>query len=179
MSPTERSPGRAIPPATVRLRRPTETDHPRLVRLVDEWFGGRRVHHLLGRMWFRHVASTSWLAEGGTDQPVGFLIGYVSQDRPNEAVLHLVAVDPNHRRRGIGRDLVEAFEADVVARGAMITTALAWPDEPIAVAFFRALDFAPYDGPGSQNLYGTPAIADYEADGGDRIVFSRERRGSP
>jgi hypothetical protein len=27
---------------------------------------------------------------------------------------------------------------------------------------------------GSQNLYGTPAYPDYDADGDDRVVFSRE-----
>ncbi len=158
------------------LRRPTEADQPRVVRLVDDWFGGRRVHHLLGRMWFRQVARTSWLAVGGRGEPIGFLIGYLSQDQPGEAVLHLVGVDPNHRRQGIGRALVTSFMTDVTARGVTTTTALAWPDEPIAVAFFRALGFRPDDGPGSQNLYGVPAMPDYESDGEDRVVFVREDR---
>ena len=36
------------------------------------------------------------------------------------------------------------------------------------------MGFAPADGPGTQNLYGTPAYPDYDADGDDRVVFSRE-----
>jgi ribosomal protein S18 acetylase RimI-like enzyme len=155
------------------LRHPTEPDQPRIVGLVDEWFGGRRVRHLVVRAWFRHAGSTSWLAEDGAGQPIGFLIGYRSQDHPEEAVVHLVAVHPSHRRRGIGRALVGSFLADVSAARVATVTALAWPGEPIAVAFFRALDFRPDDGPGSQNLYGTPAFADYETDGEDRIVFVR------
>jgi ribosomal protein S18 acetylase RimI-like enzyme len=159
------------------LRHPTEADQPRIVGLVDDWFG-RRVRHLVVRAWFRHTASTSWLAEDAGGHPIGFLLGYRSQDHPTEAVIHLVGVHPSHRRRGIGRALVSSFLADAAATGVRTVTALAWPGEPIAIAFFRALDFRPDDGPGSQNLYGTPAFPDYEADGEDRIVFIR-RGGAP
>ena len=159
--------------AGLTLRHPTEADQPRVVHVVDEWFAGRRVRHLVVRAWFRHVASTSWIAEDATGQPIGFAIGYRSQDHPNEAILHLVAVHPSHRRRGIGRALVESFLADVSAARVSTVTALAWPGEPGAIAFFRALAFRPDDGPGSQNLYGTPAWPDYESVGEDRIVFIR------
>jgi ribosomal protein S18 acetylase RimI-like enzyme len=159
------------------LRHPTEADQPRIVGLVNEWFGGRKVRHLVVRAWFRHVASTSWLAEDATGQPIGFLIGYRSQDHPAEGIVHLLAVHPSHRRRGIGRALVQSFLADAAETGADTVTALAWPGEPIAIAFFRDLGFRPDDGLGSQNLYGTPAFPDYETDGEDRIVFVR--RGPP
>ena len=36
------------------------------------------------------------------------------------------------------------------------------------------MGFVPADGPGTQNLYGTPAYPDYDADGDDRVAFSRE-----
>ncbi|HUQ78221.1 MAG TPA: GNAT family N-acetyltransferase [Patescibacteria group bacterium] len=155
-------------------RHPTEADQPRIVGVVDEWFGGRRVRHLVVRAWFRHVASTSWIADDEDGNPIGFLIGYRSQDHPDEAVLHLVGVHPSHRRRGVGRALIESFLADAATRGARAVRALAWPGDPIPISFFRALGFRPEDGPGSQNLYGTPAFPDYEADGEDRIVFVRE-----
>lgn len=155
------------------LRHVEEADQPRVVGLIDEWFSGRRVRHLLARAWFRHVASTSWIADDERGEPIAILIGYRSQDLRDEAVLHLIAVHPGHRRRGIGRALVESFLADVAAGGVGTVVALAWPGEPIAIAFFRALGFRAGDGPGSQNLYGTPAYPDYEAPGEDRIVFRR------
>jgi ribosomal protein S18 acetylase RimI-like enzyme len=153
------------------LRHPTEDDQPRIVALVDEWFSGRRIRHLVGRSWFRHFGSTSWLSIDETGQPLGFLLGYRSPDRPDEAVVHLVGVHPNHRRRGIGRNLVGTFIADMQAAGARSVTALAWPGEPPSTAFFRAVGFRPNDGPGSQNLFGTTAFADYDGAGEDRIVF--------
>lgn len=166
------------------LRHPTEDDQPRVAAVVDWWFGGQHVRHLVVRAWFRHFGSTSWIATGrgagddhAGDAPdqvaVGFLVGYRSQDHPAEAVLHLLAVDPNLRRRGIGRALVDAFVGDAAAAGATTAVAVAWPGEPIATAFFRAAGFEPDDGPGSRNLFGAPGFPDYEGDGEDRIVFVR------
>lgn len=158
------------------VRHPTEDDQPRIVAMIEEWFSGQRVRHLVGRSWFRHFGSTSWLAEDVSGAPMGFLIGYRSPDRPTEAVIHLVGVDPNHRRRGIGRALVAEFLVGATERGVATITALAWPGEPPAIAFFRALDFVPEDGAGSQNLFGTPAFPDYDGPGEDRIVFVRRSR---
>ena len=155
----------------VRLRHPTETDHPRIAGVLDQWFGGRRVWPLVGRAWFRHFAGFSWLAEDEDGAPRGFLIGYRSPDRPEIAVVHLVAVDPGRRRRGIARAMVDAFAGAAAASGASRLEAVAWPDEPLAIAFFRGLGFQPEDGPGTQRLYGVPAFPDYEAKGEDRAVL--------
>ncbi len=164
-------PGRALA-----LRHPTEDDQPSVVRVVDEWFAGRRVHDLATRAWFRHFGQTSWLATDDRGQPIGFLIGYRSQDRPAEGVLHLVGVHPSHRRIGIGRAIVSTFLADIAGRGVTTITALAWPGEPIPIAFFGAMGFELVGGSGSRNLYGTLAHPDHEAPSEDRIVFARRLR---
>jgi GNAT superfamily N-acetyltransferase len=110
---------------------------------------------------------------GEHERPIGLLLGYLSQDHPSEAVIHLVGVDPNRRRRGVGRSLVEAFVRGVAARGADEVIALAPPGEPPVAAFFRAVGFRADDGPGTVNRFGMPAYPDHEAPGDDRIVFRR------
>jgi ribosomal protein S18 acetylase RimI-like enzyme len=160
-------------PDTITLRHPTEADQRGVAEIVDEWFGGRHVSHLAGRSWFRHAGSTSWLALDEDARLAAFVLGFISQDRPDEAVIHLLAVDPNRRRRGIGRRLVDAFEEEVAGRGATSLTALAWPGEPPTIAFFRALGFEARTGAGTENRYGTPAVPDHEGPGQDRIVFRR------
>ena len=154
------------------IRRPTDLDQPAVAAVVDAWFG-RRVWPLAGRFWFRHAASTSSIAVDERNRPIGILIGVMSPDRPAEAVILLVGVAPNRRRRGIGRALVEAFVADVGRRGATTVTTVAWPDEPAAMTFFRRLRFEPEDGPGTQRLFGVPAYPDFEAPGEDRAVLVR------
>lgn len=106
--------------------------------------------------------------------PIGFLVGFISPDHPDQAQVHLIATSPNHRRRGLGRGLYDQFVEDVRERGVRRVTAVTWPGNRVSVAFHLALGFAAFDGPGTQRLYGTPAIPDYDAEGEDRVVFSRE-----
>ncbi len=158
----------------IRFRRPVEADHPWLVGQVDHWWGGRRLHQLLPRLWFQHFTGTSWLAEDADGRIIGFLVGFISPDHPEEAYVHMIATDPNHRRAGLGRMLYERFFVDAAGRGAVRVHAVTWPGNRVSVGFHRAMGFAPSEGPGSQRLYGTPAYVDYDADGEDRVVFSRD-----
>jgi len=158
----------------ISLRRPTDADHPRLIGQVDDWWGGRKLHQILPRLWFQHFTATSWVAEDQDGRLVGFLVGFISPDRPDEAYIHMIGTDPNRRRAGLGRALYERFFADVRERGARRVVAVTWPGNRVSVGFHRAMGFRPADGPGTQNLYGTPSYPDYDADGDDRVVFSRD-----
>lgn len=157
----------------VHFRRPTEADHPAIVAVVDEWWSGRWIHDLLPRLWFQHFTGTSWLAEDENGRLAGFLVGYVSPDDPTLAYVHMIATNPNRRRRGLGRALYRQFFDDVAERGAVRVRAITWPGNRISVSFHQALGFRPMDGPGSQNLYGTLAFPDYDSPGDDRVVFER------
>lgn len=153
-------------------RRPVEADHPAVVALIDEWWGGRKLHHLLPRLWFQHFRGTSWIVEAA-GRPVGFLVGFISPDDPTLAYVHMVATDPNRRRRGFGRELYERFIGDVSGRGVTRVRAITWPGNRNSVAFHGALGFRPVGGAGSMNLYGTPAFPDYDYPGEDRVLFER------
>jgi ribosomal protein S18 acetylase RimI-like enzyme len=158
-------------PVAVGYRRPIEDDHRTIVGLVDEWAGGKRVHDALPRLWFRHFASSSLIAETADGRLAGFLIGFMSPERPGEAVIVCLAVAPNLRRRGVGRGLVERFAADASARGASRVVTAVWPGDPAAIAFHRGVGFDVEAGPGTQNRYGTPSYPDYDAEREDRAVF--------
>jgi GNAT superfamily N-acetyltransferase len=157
----------------VRFRRPIDADHPVLVGHMNEWWGGRKMQQLFPRLWLQHFAGTSWLAEDENGRPLGFLVGFVSPDHPEEAHVHLIATSPNRRGRGLGRALYERFFEDARSHGARRVTAVTWPGNRISVAFHRAMGFTAVQGPGTMNLYGTPAYPDYDAEGEDRVVFSR------
>lgn len=158
----------------LRFRRPVEADHRRLVGRIDDWWGGRRLHPLFLRQWFQHFTGTSWVVEDAAGELVGFLVGFISPDHADCAYIHLVGVNPNQRRRGLGRLLYQHFFEDVAARGVHRVNAVTWPGNRVSVAFHRAMGFSVADGPGTQRLYGTPAYPDYESDGDDRVVLSRE-----
>lgn len=154
-----------------RFRRPTGADHPAIVTRIDEWWGGRRLHVLLPRLWLQHFTGTSWIAESEAGALAGFLVGFISPDDPALGYVHMVATDPNQRRRGLGRELYRCFLDDVATRGVREVRAITWPGNRGSVAFHRSIGFEPVAGAGSQNIYGTAAFADYDYPGEDRVVF--------
>ena len=158
----------------LRFRRPTEDDHARIVGLVDEWWGGRRMRALLPRLWVQHFAGTSWIAEDESGRLAGFIVAFISQDDPTTGYVHMVAADPNRRRGGVGRALYDQVFGDLRPRGVRRVKAVTWPGNRQSVSFHRSIGFRVDDGPGTQNLYGTPAYADYDGEGDDRVVFTRD-----
>ncbi len=158
----------------LRFRRPTAADHRAIVSVVDEWWGGRRMQALLPRLWFEHFCGTSWVAESEAGRLEGFLVGFIGQDDPSEAYIHMVGTNPNRRRRGLGRQLYEHFFDDARGRGARRVAAVTWPGNRVSVGFHAAMGFRPDDGPGTQRLYGTPAYPDFDGAGEDRVRFSRD-----
>jgi L-amino acid N-acyltransferase YncA len=98
----------------------------------------------------------------------------ISQDDPNIGYVHLIATNPNRRRHGLGGALYRQFFTDVAGRGVRQVRAVTWPGNRVSVAFHRSVGFQLVDGPGSQRLYGSPAFADYDGEGEDRVIFVRE-----
>jgi GNAT superfamily N-acetyltransferase len=157
----------------VRYRRPTEADYAKVVRGIDDWWGERHVDVLLPRLWLQHFTGTSWLAEAADGRLAGFLVGFLSPDRADEACCHLIGTNPSLRRQGIGRELYKRFFADARAAERQRVVAVTWPANRVAVAFHVALGFEPERGPGTQNLYGARAYPAYDFEREDRtkLVF--------
>jgi GNAT superfamily N-acetyltransferase len=159
---------------TLTFRRPTADDYPKVVEVVDEWWGGRKMRALLPRLWFQHFTGTSWILEASDGRLAGFIVAFISQDDPTTGFVHMAATDPNWRRAGMGRLLYERVFEDLRGRGVRRVHAVTWPGDRPSVAFHKALGFLIDDGPGTQRLYGTPAYPDYDGYGEERVVFSRE-----
>ena len=160
-------------PADLTFRHPTAADHAPIVARIDDWWGGRRMRARLPHAWFEHFTGTSWIADDAAGHVAGFCIAYLSPDEPTVGVIHLVGVDPNRRRRGLGRALVDQAATGLAARGATTVTAQVWPGDPIAVAFHRGIGFRVDDGPGTSNVYGTHGYLDLDGEGEDRSIFRR------
>ena len=155
----------------IRFRRPVEADYATVVELVDEWWGGRRLRALLPRLWFQHFRGTSWIAEDVDGTLLGFVVGFLSPDEPDEAYAHMIGTNPNRRRRGVGRALYDHFFDDVRAAGRHRVRAVTWPGNRVSVDFHRRIGFRTDDGPGTVSIYGVPAYPDYDGDGQDRVMF--------
>lgn len=171
--PLSGGPGRSGSAPPIAFRRPSAADHPSIVGRVDAWWG-RRVRATLPRLWFEHFSGTSWLAEEPDSRLAGFVVAFVSPDDPTTGRIHMIGTDPNRRRQGIGRALLERVAVDLAGRGVRRLVAATWPGDRIPIDFLRAVGFGVDDGPGTRPIYGTPAWADHDGPDEDRAVFVRE-----
>ena len=78
------------------IRHLEERDYDPVITVIDEWWGGRKMSHLLPRVFFIHFRPTSFaIEEGGS--VIGFLAGFVSQTNPEQAYIYFVGIYPVHR----------------------------------------------------------------------------------
>lgn len=177
-------------PGGLTARHLAEEDHPRVLAVLDSWWGGLKGQAgaleralLLPRLYFQHFATTSFLIErdgGGRDgaqrdagqddagqddagQVAAFLVGFLSQTEPDAAYVHFVGVDPQLHGQGIGRALYRAFFALAESHGRRYVHCITSPQNTASQSFHTRLGFT------------TSAVkADYDGPGLDRVAFTMD-----
>ncbi|MTE21845.1 diaminobutyrate acetyltransferase [Streptomyces sp. TRM43335] len=66
---------------------------------------------------FRDFAATSVVARGGDGTPIGFTTGYLRPDRPDTVVVWQIAVEGDHRGRGLAAAMLDHLVRRLRARG--------------------------------------------------------------
>jgi len=124
----------------------------RLLGLLPGWFGieSSNVGYVeSARRLPTYLARLSNVVRDGPNEPVGVLLAH--RHFPESAEIHLLAVDPSLHRRGVGRALVQALEADLVADGVEFlqvkTRGPSRPDPGYALTrqFYLAMGFRPLE----------------------------------
>lgn len=171
-------PGEPGLPTGWSVRHPDESDHARVLAVLDHWwagFGGdagaRERALLLPRLYFQHFTDTSYVVEGADRRLVAFLIGFLSPARPGTAYVHFVGVDPGAQRAGVGRWLYDRFSAAATHRGAREVRCITSPGNSVSIAFHTGLGFRME--PGSSTVRGVPVHADHDGPGLDHVVLTR------
>lgn len=151
----------------IALRGAEPADYDRIAPLVDEWWGGRAMIDMLPRLFLVHFGDTAFVAEDGNGL-AGFLAGFLSQSRPDEAYIHFAGVAPIHRGHGVGRMLYERFFAVSGERSRTVVRCVTAPVNERSVAFHRAMGFE------------IERVApNYDGRGGDRVLMVKRLEGAP
>jgi ribosomal protein S18 acetylase RimI-like enzyme len=146
----------------------TPLDHARILEVMPAWWGGRDLRALVPSLFLEHFAGTSLVAETGDGDLAGFLVGFVSQDHPDEAYVHMIGVDPARRGDGLGRRLHDAFADVVRGRGVRRVRCVTSTVNEASVAFHTAIGFV---------VTGTdvPVVAaGLEADAAGHVLLCRD-----
>ena len=72
------------------IRHLEQRDYDPVITVIDEWWDGRKMSHLLPRIVFIRFRPTSFAVEEGGNV-IGFLTGFVSQTDPEQAYIHSLA----------------------------------------------------------------------------------------
>jgi ribosomal protein S18 acetylase RimI-like enzyme len=166
----------ALPVNAATLRQAREEDYPAIGAALQGWWaqpglggvGARERALLVPRLWLQHFAGTSLVAEV-EGRFVGFLIGFLSPDRPEEGYIHFVGVAPDARRAGIGRSLYERF-FEICRRACRIRVrCVTSPQNTLSIAFHGAMGFEVE--PGTLPAGAVFAKTDYDGPGVHRVAF--------
>jgi GNAT superfamily N-acetyltransferase len=114
-------------------------------------------------VWFHQFGGFGALARTGSGEDAGYVLGAVTADRL--AVLHVLTVRDDFRRRGLGRRLVAWFDDLAASTGARAVQAVARPDDAATLALSRALG-------ASEHL-----SVGHAGPGADRVVLTRSLPG--
>ncbi|MFD9562947.1 diaminobutyrate acetyltransferase [Streptomyces sp. NPDC059994] len=90
-------------------------------------------------LWCRDFAATSVVARDATGEPIAFVTGYVRPARPETLVVWQVAVDREHRGRGLAGTLLEALTGKVAdSHGVSCVETTVTPDNTASDRLFTA-----------------------------------------
>jgi len=157
------------------LRNLVSSDFEVITSVVDEWWGGRAVKHLMPRLFFEHFSPTSFaLVEDHEVQ--AFLIGLVSQSCPAVAYIHFVGVAPACRGRGHGRLLYSTFFERVSALGCTEVHCITSSTNVASIEFHRQMGFNLVSSDVQEN--GVPVSLHYAGAGQHRVLFRKTLRPS-
>lgn len=138
------------------IRNARPEDHRRILEVCDHWWG-KPVTHILPRLFLDHFHTTGLVAED-EGELAGFLVGFPSQARPEEAYVHFAAVAPEQRRSGLARELYRLFIEAARAGGRSVVRAVTSPSNERSIAFHRSVGFVVtgphegYEGPGTDRM---------------------------
>ena len=153
------------------IRPMTRLDFLHLCRVVDSWWNDQ-VRYLLHPLYLEHFPQTCFVCEEAGDV-AGFLVGFISQGRPEEAYVHLVGTAPASRGQGIGRALYEHFFEVVRSRGCVKVLAITVPHNEGSLAFHRQMGFR-FREEGGAWAGTVPLVPDYAGPGVHCVLMERK-----
>ncbi len=136
----------------VQIRELRRDDFDYVVRVLDRWWGGPSGQRA-EPFWFYEFGDDALVAEVN-GEVVGFLMGFM---RKELGYIHLVGIDPEWRRRGVGQALYQHFIKRGRETGVTQIKAISAIGNDSSIAFHKALGFEcqedeNYAGPGRGRL---------------------------
>ncbi|NLP49265.1 GNAT family N-acetyltransferase [Bacillus sp. RO1] len=150
------------------IRNIQDEDFLRISTNLNTWWGGRDMVDMLPRLFIHHFKNTSFIIEDN-GETLGFVIGFVSPLIPEQAYIHFVGVNPNTRKKNIGRTLYEHFFEAVKKKGCSEVSCVTSSVNTTSINFHKRMGFTMKDG--DMVIDGIPIHQNYDGIGQNRVIF--------
>jgi len=155
----------------MKIRFVKSSDYYILSPLINKWWGGRNISDMLPKLFFDHFTNTSFIAEIN-GEIVGFLIGFLSQSKHNEAYIHFVGVHPKFRKQNIGKELYYHFFKVAQQNDRHIIRCVTSPVNKTSIAYHTKMGFVIQTG--NKKIDGIEVTANYDGQDQDRVLFVKK-----
>ena len=154
-----------------KIKNTSEEDFVEIAELADNCSPMETERNSIYHIFTKFFKSTSLVAEFPSGNIAGFILGFISQENPEEAYIHMLGVDPKVRGKGIGRKLVETFLDSVALKGCKKVYLITKPINWNSISFYRKLGFLEDKSGDTMNIMGVTAIRNYDGKGEHMVVF--------
>lgn len=155
---------------TLLIRNSEPQDHETIIAVMKDWWGGRDLTPMLPRLFLNHFCDTSFIVEDASIF-IGFLVGFLSQRRNDEAYIHFVGVHPTYRNRRIAAALYRRFFESCFTHGRSVVRACTSPVNKGSIEFHKRMGFTVEAGNGE--IDGISVTLDYNRQGDHKVLFKK------
>lgn len=158
-------------PPEMQIRNAMSEDHPRIINVMKDWWGGRDLTHMLPRLFLKHFNDTSFVVEKD-GHLIAFLVGFLSQSCPQEGYIHFAGVDPSFQGKGVGKTLYQHFFELCKKNKRNMVRSCTSPVNKDSIAFHTKIGFKISQG--DSEMEGIPVTLDYNKPDDPKVQFEIE-----
>ncbi len=155
-------------PNDFKTRNSKPSDHPRIMNVLKDWWGGRDLTWMLQKLFLIHFNNTSFVIEK-RDELIAFLIGFLSTAKPKEGYIHFAGVHPDYRGIGIGEHLYNRFFKICKENSRDTVKACTSPANKGSIEFHKKIGFE--ISKGNSEIGGTQVTLDYNKPNDPKVLF--------
>jgi ribosomal protein S18 acetylase RimI-like enzyme len=153
------------------IRSVREEDFLKIAEIAEKCLPMATERNSIYHIFTKFFKKTSLVVEKADGEAVGFLIGFISQDDPADAYIHLLCVNQSCRGRGLAKGMVQRFLETVTESGCRKVYLITRPQNKTAINFYKGLGFKLDKVGETIEINGLKAVKDYNGLGDHKMVF--------
>ena len=155
----------------IKIRSTLEEDFVEIADLAENCGPMETERNSIYHIFTKFFRSTSFVAELPSGELGGFILGFISQENPEDTYIHLLCVDPKMRGKHIGKKLVEKFAEEAALKECKKIYLITKPVNWNSISFYKKLGFLEDKNRETINILGVNAVKNYNGMGQHMVVF--------